>query len=120
MISPTLIMETELDTESESESDDDTVNIYEEVLNKESYQHRQHPRRLSSTSSLYSARGYNWGRRDPDITYYTQHFLSESNTFLTKQKKPKAKLSRTTKSSPITNTVIKIDNYKDSWNKIEN
>ena len=72
MISPTLIMETELDTESESESDDDTVNIYEEVLNKESYQHRQHPRRLSSTSSLYSARGFNWGRRDPDISYYTQ------------------------------------------------
>jgi hypothetical protein len=71
MISPTLIMETEWETELESENDDDTVNIYEEVLNEENMKRRQHVRRLSSTSSLYSARGYSWGRRGSD-SYYTQ------------------------------------------------
>ena len=60
MISPTLIMETELDTESDSDSDDDdTINIYEEVLNDDTYNTRQHKSRLSTTSSVYSAGGWN-------------------------------------------------------------
>ena len=66
MISPTLIMETELDTESETESDE-TVNIYEEVLNRGNCQHGQHVRRLSTTSS-----NCDWGRRDPTTSYYQQ------------------------------------------------
>ena len=64
-------METELDTESESD-DDDTINIYEEVLNDDSYNNRQYKSRLSPTSSLdYSGR-WNWERRDPFISYYHQ------------------------------------------------
>ena len=36
MISPTLLMETELDTDTDDDDDeDDTANIYEEVLNGE-------------------------------------------------------------------------------------
>ena len=59
-----------METESESDEDDDTVNIFEDVLNEVNYQHRQHVRRLSSTSSLYSARGYNWGRIDTGSYYH--------------------------------------------------
>ena len=126
MISPTLLMETELDTESEPESDE-TGNIYEEVLNWGNCQHGQHVRWHSTTLS-----NCNWGRRDSDISYYQkvgtqiifdhslsfmfQHFPSESNTVIPKEK---SKLSRTTKSIPKSNTVIKIDNYVDSWHKIE-
>ena len=70
MISPTLIMETEVDTESDSDDDDDdTINIYEEVLNDDTYNTRQHKSRLSTTSSVYSAGGWNWERRNPSISY---------------------------------------------------
>ena len=65
-------METELDTESESDDDDDTINIYEEVLNDDNHITRQYQSRLSTTSSIYSARGWNLERRDPDISYYHQ------------------------------------------------
>ena len=71
MISPALIMETEFDTESDSDDDsDDTTNIYEEVLNKDNQNTRQYHSRLSTTSSVYSSRGWNWERRDPSISYY--------------------------------------------------
>ena len=70
MISPTLIMETELDTESESDDDDDTINIYEEVLNDDNHITRQYQSRLSTTSSVYSSRGWNGEIRDPAINHY--------------------------------------------------
>jgi hypothetical protein len=63
-------METELDTESESDSDDDTINIYEEVLNEDNQNTRQYHSRLSTTSSVYSSGGWNWERSDPAISYY--------------------------------------------------
>ena len=53
-------METELDTESESESDDDTINIYEEYLNKENSQRRHLPSLLSTSSSHHSAGGWRY------------------------------------------------------------
>ena len=82
MISPTLIMETELETESESYSDDDdTVIIYEEILNNENYQHRQNVRRLSTTSSLYSSRGCNLVRIGPAMSYYHQVGTSSIGSF---------------------------------------
>ena len=60
MISPTLIMESEVDTDTDTDTvngDDDTLNIYEEILNNENSQHRHLQSRLSTTSSLYSFRG---------------------------------------------------------------
>ena len=81
--------------------------------------------RLSTTSSLYSSGGWNWERRDPAISYYHkveeqiihfqflfiilsfQHLLFQSVPLANTAK---AKLSRTTKSSPITN----LNNYKAS------
>ena len=126
MISPTLVMETELDTASDSDDGDDhTTNIYEEVLNEDNHNTRQFHSRLSTTSSLYSSGGWNWERRDPAISYYHkveeqiihfqflfiilsfQHLLFQSVPLANTAK---AKLSRTTKSSPITN----LNNYKAS------
>ena len=85
MISPTLVMETELDTESDSDDDsDDTTNIYDEVLNEDNQNTRQYHSRLSTTSSVYSSRGWNRERREPAIRYYHEveeqiinfHFLN--------------------------------------------
>ena len=52
MISPTMMMETEVDTDTDTieETDRDRSNIYEEVLNNETY--RRHSK-LSATSSIY-------------------------------------------------------------------
>ena len=72
MISPTLLMETELDTESDSDDDDDTINIYEEVLNDYNHVNRQYKSRFSTTSSLYSSGGWNSEKRDPSINYCHQ------------------------------------------------
>ena len=62
MISPTLIMDTELDTDTDDDDDDDddddTLNIYEEVLNGENYDKRQHHSRLSTSSSPRHYWGY--------------------------------------------------------------
>ena len=69
MISPQLIMETELDTESESESDEDTINIYEEYLNKENNQRRHLPSLLSTTSSQHSPGGWRSHTRYPASRY---------------------------------------------------
>ena len=76
MISPTLMMENELDTDTDDDDDkDDTANIYEEVLNGEN-QDRQLHGRLSTTSSLYPG---DYSRRPQyQVRYKHQHNLSKS------------------------------------------
>ena len=73
MISPTLIMETELDTDDDDD-DDDTANIYEEVLNDENYQNKQFHGRLSTTSSGDYSRSSQY-----QVRYKHQHNLLKSN-----------------------------------------
>jgi len=54
IISPTLIMETELDTDTDTDTDDEDVdidNIYEEVLNDKSFRNNRDNIRLSTKSS---------------------------------------------------------------------
>ena len=57
MISPTMMMETEVDSDTDTieENDDaeDRNNIYEEVLNQETYRKRFNHSKLSTTSSIY-------------------------------------------------------------------
>ena len=55
MISPTMMMETEVDTDTDTieETDNDKNNIYEEVLNNETYRRRHNHSKLSVTSSIY-------------------------------------------------------------------
>merc|ERR1719389_899053 len=55
MISPTMMMETEVDTDTDTieEADNDKNNIYEEVLNNETYRRRHNHSKLSVTSSIY-------------------------------------------------------------------
>ena len=61
MISPTMMMETEVDTDTDTIDDcEDKHNIYEEVLNNEAFRQRNNRSRLSSTSSIYRAAW--WGR----------------------------------------------------------
>ena len=56
MISPTMMMETEVDTDTDTieETDNDKNNIYEEVLNNETYRRRHNHSKLSVTSSISS------------------------------------------------------------------
>jgi len=61
MISPTMMMETEVDTDTDTvEECEDRNNIYEEVLNTENYRERNNHSKLSTTSSIYRASW--WGR----------------------------------------------------------
>ena len=125
-------METELDTESESESDDDTINIYEEYLNKENCQRRHLPSLLSNNSSHNSAGGWRYpasrynqkvSKRVKVKTFNIlflifQNLQSDSilRTFA-----PKKQLFRTTKSNPISSQIFRTDsNYKDSWINTKN
>ena len=61
MISPTMMMETEVDTDTDTvEDSEDKHNIYEEVLNNETFRMRNNHSKLSATSSIYRASW--WGR----------------------------------------------------------
>ena len=57
MISPTMMMETEVDSDTDTIEDNDDAedrnNIYEEVLNQETYRKRFNHSKLSTTSSIY-------------------------------------------------------------------
>ena len=54
MISPTMMMETEVDTDPETqEESDERNNIYEEVLNSDTCRRRHGRTKLAATSSIY-------------------------------------------------------------------
>ena len=54
MISPTMMMETEVDTDTETqEESDERSNIYEEVLNSDTCRRRHGRTKLAATSSIY-------------------------------------------------------------------
>ena len=54
MISPTMMMETEVDTDTETqEESDERNNIYEEVLNSDTCRRRHGRTKLAATSSIY-------------------------------------------------------------------
>ena len=58
MISPTMMMETEVDTDTETqEESDERNNIYEEVLNSDTCRRRHGRTKLAATSSIYR---YSW------------------------------------------------------------
>ena len=68
MISPTMMMETEVDTDTDTiEENDDKNNIYEEVLNNETYRLRHNHSKLSTTSSIY--RNSWWDSHHTNVHY---------------------------------------------------
>jgi len=94
MISPTMMMETEVDTDTDTIDDcEDKHNIYEEVLNNEAFRQRNNRSRLSSTSSIYRAAW--WGRPSDchSLSFQTFHtpVIAENSV-------QKPKLCRTAKS----------------------
>ena len=68
MISPTMMMETEVDTDTDTieETDNDKNNIYEEVLNNETYRRRNNHSKLSTTSSIYRS---SWWEQTSNVRY---------------------------------------------------
>ena len=61
MISPTMMMETEVDSDTDTVEDyEERNNIYEEVLNNENYRERNNHSKLSTTSSIYRASWWGW------------------------------------------------------------
>ena len=77
MISPTMMMETELDTDTDTvEDNEDRHNIYEEVLNNETFRTRHNPSKVSSTSSIYRAAW--WGRPESQsLSYQVRPLLNK-------------------------------------------
>ena len=78
MISPTMMMETELDTDTDTvEDNEDRHNIYEEVLNNETFLTRHNPSKVSSTSSIYRAAW--WGRpsESQSLSYQVRQLLNK-------------------------------------------
>ena len=68
MISPTMMMETEVDTDTDTiEENDDKNNIYEEVLNNETFRLRHNHSKLSTTSSIY--RNSWWDSHHNNVLY---------------------------------------------------
>ena len=84
MISPTMMMETEVDTDTDTieETDIDKNNIYEEVLNNETFRRRHNHSKLSTTSSIY--RNSWWeltsNGRYNEVCFKHRGFLVLSNT----------------------------------------
>ena len=79
MISPTMMMETELDTDTDTvEDNEDRHNIYEEVLNNETFRTRHNPSKVSSTSSIYRAAW--WGRPESQSLSYQVRELPNKPT----------------------------------------
>jgi len=74
MISPTMMMETEVDTDTDTiEECEDNNNIYEEVLNQESFRLRNNRSKLSSTSSIYRASWWGWPSETNNLSLQTFH-----------------------------------------------
>lgn len=92
MISPTMMMETEVDTDTDTieETDNDKNNIYEEVLNNETYRRRHNHSKLSVTSSIYRN---SWWEQTSNGRYNENYHHQVQNHSV-----PKPKLCRTAKS----------------------
>jgi len=92
MISPTMMMETEVDTDTDTieETDNDKNNIYEEVLNNETYRRRHNHSKLSTTSSIYRS---SWWEQTSNVRYNENYHHQVQNHSV-----PKPKLCRTAKS----------------------
>jgi len=92
MISPTMMMETEVDTDTDTleETDNDKNNIYEEVLNNETYRRRHNHSKLSTTSSIYRS---SWWEQTSNVRYNENYHYQVQNHSV-----PKPKLCRTAKS----------------------
>ena len=70
MISPTMMMETEVDTDTDTvEEYEERTNIYEEVLNNENYRERNNHSKLSTTSSIYRASWWGWPAETNSSTF---------------------------------------------------
>lgn len=97
MISPTMMMETEVDTDTDTdtvEDCEDNNNIYEEVLNQDSFRLRNNHSKLSSTSSIYRASWWGgWPSETNNLSLQTFHApLTAENSV------QKPRLCRTAKS----------------------
>merc|ERR1719500_771432 len=92
MISPTMMMEAEVDTDTDTieETDNDKNNIYEEVLNNETYRRRHNHSKLSTTSSIYRS---SWWEQTSNVRYNENYHHQVQNHSV-----PKPKLCRTAKS----------------------
>ena len=67
MISPTMMMETEVDSDTDTvEEYEERTNIYEEVLNNENYRERNNHSKLSTTSSIYRS---SWWEQTSNVRY---------------------------------------------------
>ena len=83
MISPTMMMETEVDSDTDTVEDfEERNNIYEEVLNNENYRERNNHSKLSTTSSIYRASWWGWPGETSNSTFQVGNF-SKAATFLT-------------------------------------
>jgi len=93
MISPTMMMETEVDSDTDTVEDyEEKNNIYEEVLNNENYRDRNNPGKLSTTSSIYRASWWGWPAGETN-NYNFQAFHGPMTNSV-----PKSKLCRTANS----------------------
>lgn len=77
MISPTMMMETEVDTDTDTieETDNDKNNIYEEVLNNETFRRRHNHSKLSTTSSIYRS---SWWEQTSNVRYNEVCFYADT------------------------------------------
>ena len=75
MISPTMMMETEVDSDTDTvEEYEERNNIYEEVLNHENYRERNNQSKLSTTSSIYRASWWACPTETNNFTIQVENF----------------------------------------------
>ena len=65
IVSPQLFMESDPGHNSESDDEEDeSFNIYEEILNKEGHRNKSLHSRLATSSTQYSVKGWNHSNKD--------------------------------------------------------
>ena len=70
IVSPQLFMESDPDHNSESDDEEDeSFNIYEEILNKEGHRNKSLHSRLATSSTQYSVKGWNNSYKDWNHNY---------------------------------------------------
>ena len=84
MISPTMMMETEVDSDTDTVKEyEEGNNIYEEILNQDNYRarHNQSQLSLSTTSSIYRASWWGWPgpQETNNSTFQVEHFFKNHN-----------------------------------------